>query len=91
MVNVTISQSLYIELFWITRGFRHFIRPLPGNGHFGLIKTSINCSINESHVPVAEELQKKLSGDIVSCDNAIAPLTGFNFHVDIDKEGKQWG
>ena len=47
--------------------------------------------INESHVPVAEELQKKLSGDIVSCDNAIAPLTGFNFHVDIDKRGETVG
>ncbi|KAI5953607.1 MST1 [Candida jiufengensis] len=48
-------------------------------------RQAIIIPVNETHIAKAEELQKKLSGDIVNTESSISPLTGFNFHVDVDK------
>lgn len=47
--------------------------------------------VNDSHVDAAEKLQRKLSGDIINTDELISPLTGFNFHVDVDKRAATVG
>jgi threonyl-tRNA synthetase len=54
-------------------------------------RQAVIIPINESHVPVAESLQKRLSGDMLNGKDAIAPLTSFNFYVDIDKRGETIG
>ncbi|RCK56453.1 Threonine--tRNA ligase, mitochondrial [Candida viswanathii] len=54
-------------------------------------RQAIIIPINETHVPVAESLQKRLSGEMLNGEDAIAPLTSFNFYVDIDKRGETIG
>ncbi|CAK9438683.1 uncharacterized protein LODBEIA_P29070 [Lodderomyces beijingensis] len=48
-------------------------------------RQAIVIPVNETHIGKAEELQRKLCGDIINHEQAVSPLTGFNFHVDIDK------
>ncbi|CAI5758908.1 unnamed protein product [Candida verbasci] len=47
-------------------------------------------SINEAHKNHAIELQKQLSGEIINSDQ-IAPLTGYNFNVDVDSRNETIG
>ncbi|EMG46700.1 MST1 Threonine--tRNA ligase [Candida maltosa Xu316] len=54
-------------------------------------RQAVIIPINDSHVEVAEKLQKQLSGDILNTEESIAPLTGYNFYVDIDKRGETVG
>ena len=54
-------------------------------------RQAIIIPINESHVQAAESLQQKLGGDLLNSDESIAPLTSYNFYVDIDKRGETIG
>lgn len=54
-------------------------------------RQAIIVPINEKHVEAAESLQKKLSGDMLNVDEAIVPLTSYNFYVDIDKRSETIG
>ncbi|KAI5949657.1 MST1 [Candida margitis] len=54
-------------------------------------RQAVIIPINESHIEKAEELQRKLCGDIINSQDEISPLTGFNFHVDVDKRAATVG
>lgn len=48
-------------------------------------RQAIIIPVNETHTARAEELQRKLCGDIINTNDPVSPLTGYNFHVDVDK------
>lgn len=53
-------------------------------------RQAIIIPINETHRSKAKEIQLQLSGDIVT-GNQIAPMTGYNFYVDIDQRSETVG
>ncbi|GBL48524.1 threonine-tRNA_ligase [Candidozyma auris] len=46
--------------------------------------------VSEKHVEAAKDLQKQISGDIAFSDS-VAPITGYNFYVDIDSRDESVG
>jgi len=54
-------------------------------------RQAVIVTVNEKHHEFAEKVKKQLCGDIVSDDNEISPITGYNFHVDIDKRNETVG
>lgn len=46
--------------------------------------------VSEKHVEAAKALQKQISGDIAFSDS-VAPITGFNFYVDVDTRDESVG
>lgn len=53
-------------------------------------RQAVVIPVSEKHHEFAEKIQKQLLGDIVS-DDAIAPMTGFNFYVDVDRRNETVG
>lgn len=54
-------------------------------------RQAIIIPVSEKHHEFAEELKKKLSGDIVNSESAVAPITGYNFFVDVDSRSETVG
>lgn len=54
-------------------------------------RQAVIIPVNELHHHHAEDLRKKLVGDILSDENAVSPLTGYNFHVDVDSRNDTVG
>lgn len=44
--------------------------------------------VSDKHVTHAKDLQKKLVGDILGGDEDVAPLSGYNFYVDVDSRSE---
>lgn len=53
-------------------------------------RQAIVIPVSDKHHSVAERIQKQLLGDIVT-DEALAPMTGYNFFVDVDKRSETVG
>lgn len=53
-------------------------------------RQAVVIPVADKHHDVADNIQKKLVGDIVS-DTPVAPMTGFNFFVDVDKRSETVG
>lgn len=47
--------------------------------------------VNSNNVGAARELQRKLSGEILGCEDVIVPLTAHNFYVDVDSRTETIG
>lgn len=48
-------------------------------------RQAVIIPVSEKFHEAADQIQKQISGDIVSSEEAVAPLTGYNFYVDVDK------
>lgn len=53
-------------------------------------RQAVIVPVSEKHVEAAKTLQKQISGDIAYSDS-VAPITGFNFYVDIDSRDESVG
>lgn len=53
-------------------------------------RQAVIVPVSEKHVEAAKKLQKQISGDIAYSDS-VAPITGFNFYVDIDSRDESVG
>lgn len=54
-------------------------------------RQAVILPVNESHIEAAEKLKQRLSGDIVSNEADLAPMTGHHFYVDVDKRSDTIG
>lgn len=54
-------------------------------------RQAVIIPVNETHHKYCEEVAKTLRGDIVSESNAIAPMTGYNFFIDVDLRNETIG
>ncbi|KAM9893700.1 hypothetical protein OXX59_004598 [Metschnikowia pulcherrima] len=53
-------------------------------------RQAIIIPVSSRHVDAAEDVQKRLLGDIMGA-HTVAPLTGYNFYVDVDKRNETVG
>lgn len=54
-------------------------------------RQAVIIPVNESHQEAAKVLQKQLQGDIMSEQNEVSPMTGYNFYVDVDDRWESIG
>ncbi|GEQ67687.1 hypothetical protein JCM33374_g1352 [Metschnikowia sp. JCM 33374] len=54
-------------------------------------RQAIVVPVSDRHHSAADTIQRQLVGDIVNSDSSVAPLTGYNFHVDVDKRSDTVG
>ncbi|KAK6198700.1 uncharacterized protein RJT21DRAFT_122314 [Scheffersomyces amazonensis] len=54
-------------------------------------RQAVIIPVNDSHIVHAEELHKKLSGDILGAGTSISPITGYNFYIDVDSRKETVG
>jgi threonyl-tRNA synthetase len=54
-------------------------------------RQAIIIPVNENHVDHTKIVQRQLSGDIINSENDIAPMTGYNFYIDIDSRNETIG
>lgn len=54
-------------------------------------RQAIIIPVSDKHHEAAEKLQKQLVGDIVNSESSIAPMTGYNFFVDVDRRSETVG
>ena len=54
-------------------------------------RQAVIIPVNEAHHRYCEEVAAVLRGDIVSERNEIAPMTGYNFYVDVDSRNETIG
>ncbi|OBA20704.1 threonyl-tRNA synthetase [Metschnikowia bicuspidata var. bicuspidata NRRL YB-4993] len=54
-------------------------------------RQAVVVPVAERHHEAAQQVQKQLSGEILASDSTVAPLTGYNFHVDVDKRSETVG
>lgn len=53
-------------------------------------RQAVVIPVSDKHHEFAEQMQRKLVGDIVTAGD-IAPMTGYNFYVDVDKRSETVG
>lgn len=54
-------------------------------------RQAVIVPVSEKHQDFAKEVQKQLVGDIISSESDVAPMTGYNFFVDIDDRNETVG
>lgn len=51
-------------------------------------RQAIVLPVNDTHIEYAKKVQKQLSGDLINSESSLAPMTGYNFYVDIDSRSE---
>lgn len=54
-------------------------------------RQAVIVPVSDKHHDFAKDLQKKLVGDIINSESSVAPMTGYNFFVDIDDRSETVG
>jgi threonyl-tRNA synthetase len=54
-------------------------------------RQAVIIPVNENHIEKSTHLQKILCGDIINSESDIAPITGYNFYVDVDSRNETVG
>lgn len=54
-------------------------------------RQAVVIPVSDKHAEAAKQVQAQLQGEIVGGDAALAPLTGFNFFVDVDARSETVG
>lgn len=54
-------------------------------------RQAVIIPVSDKHHEAAEKILAELAGDIVDNNSAVAPLTGYNFHVDTDTRSETVG
>lgn len=54
-------------------------------------RQAVVIPVSEKHAEAARKVQVQLQGEIVGAESALAPLTGFDFFVDVDEKSETVG
>lgn len=76
----------------LERFFAILLDHYQGNWPFWLNpRQAVVIPVADRHTEVAKEVLAKLCGEILNSESAVAPLTGFNFFVDVDSRSETVG